>query len=191
MRKEIWVHPEQEGLWSSSTYRTGSTTPPKSHSGLIAALLVIVILLGGMVSLLGMTSAKLFRSLNARDNTELPVSFSAPRSTEGPSAISSLNTDRSLTWPLGLQGESVSRVYQLYYRLPQGLFVSQVDPASSAAEMGIHPGDIVVSLDDREVKSLEDISQALADYAPGDRAVLTVYRNAKYFQVEIIVEASR
>ena len=48
------------------TYQTGSTRPPKNSSGLVAFLLVVVIVLLGVVTLLGVMNAKLFRQLGSQ-----------------------------------------------------------------------------------------------------------------------------
>ena len=68
--------------WADNTYRTGSTTPPKSHNGVIALLLVLVIVLCGIITVLGITNAHLFRILAVQDEEEqeLAVSFSGNRS---------------------------------------------------------------------------------------------------------------
>ena len=50
--------------WEPGMYETGRTRPPKSHGGLIALLLVIVIFLCGLVSVLGMMNVRLFAQLN-------------------------------------------------------------------------------------------------------------------------------
>ena len=47
-----------------ATYQTGSTRPPKSRSGLIAFLLMLIILLIGAVTILSVMNVKLFRQLN-------------------------------------------------------------------------------------------------------------------------------
>ena len=49
--------------WDPSIYGTGRTKPPKNHGGIIAVLLVIVIFLGGLVSVLGILNVKLFAQL--------------------------------------------------------------------------------------------------------------------------------
>ena len=48
------------------TYQTGSTRPPKNSSGLVAFLLVVVIVLLGVVTLLGVMNVKLFRQLGSQ-----------------------------------------------------------------------------------------------------------------------------
>ena len=57
-----------------STYQTGSTKPPKNHSGLVAVLLIAVIFLAGISSVLGIMNIRLFSALNTNSNRPLSVS---------------------------------------------------------------------------------------------------------------------
>lgn len=75
--------PEQE-----NTYRTGATAPPKSRRGLMAVLLMIIILLLGLITLLGVTNHRLFQQLISGGET-LGIAFldhgpavSAPQATD-------------------------------------------------------------------------------------------------------------
>ena len=62
--------------WEPGKYETGRTKPPKSHNGLIAILLVVVIFLSGLVSFLGVLNVKLFAELKSQPQEEdEPVSF--------------------------------------------------------------------------------------------------------------------
>ena len=65
----------QNEPWDPSIYGTGRTQPPKNHGGLIAVLLVVVIFLGGLVSVLGLLNVKLFKELN-NQSKENPASLS-------------------------------------------------------------------------------------------------------------------
>ena len=56
----------QHEPWDPGIYGTGRTSPPKNHGGIIALLLVIVIFLGGLVSVLGVLNVKLFKELNSQ-----------------------------------------------------------------------------------------------------------------------------
>ena len=49
--------------WDQGIYETGRTRPPKSYGGLIAILLVVVILLSGVISVLGILNVRLFTQL--------------------------------------------------------------------------------------------------------------------------------
>jgi len=54
--------------WDPGIYGTGRTQPPKNHGGIIAVLLVIVIFLGGLVSVLGILNVKLFTQLKKQSS---------------------------------------------------------------------------------------------------------------------------
>jgi len=71
-----------EPFESSGTYQTGSTRPPKSRGGLVAFLLVLVILLLGAVTILGVMNIKLFRQLNGDSGQILGISLSGKEETD-------------------------------------------------------------------------------------------------------------
>jgi len=56
--------------WEPGKYETGRTKPPKSHTSLIAVLLVVVIFLSGLVSFLGILNVRLFAQLQTVPNEE-------------------------------------------------------------------------------------------------------------------------
>lgn len=64
--------------WDEGVYGTGSTMPPKSHRGIIALLLILVIFLSGIVSVLSFLNIRLFQQLSlekTRDTPEIPLSL--------------------------------------------------------------------------------------------------------------------
>ena len=57
-------------------YGTGRTDPPKSHTGILAVLLILVIFLTGIATVLGVLNIRLFRELASHQaEPELPISF--------------------------------------------------------------------------------------------------------------------
>lgn len=57
--------------FDKQTYNIGHTEPPKSRSGLIAVLLIVIIFLGGVISILGLLNISLFQQLlNKNQNQE-------------------------------------------------------------------------------------------------------------------------
>lgn len=183
--------------WADNTYRTGSTTPPKSHNGVIALLLVLVIVLCGIITVLGITNAHLFRILAVQDEEEqdLAVYFSNSRniSTYGAEQASlQVGADATvLSAPLGIHGDAVPKVHQLYYSLPAGLCVSEIDPEASAARHGLQMGDIITHVDGFAIASQEDFRQALENYSVGDIVILTVHRNRASFTLSVTVQPTR
>ena len=67
--------------WDQGTYQTGSTNPPKSRGGLVAVLLILVILLAGVTSFLGIMNVQLFSALNAQSSGTVPMVLSNKNST--------------------------------------------------------------------------------------------------------------
>ena len=61
--------------WDDSSWQTGSTEPPKSHGGLIALLLILIIFLCGIITVLGILNVRMFRQLNSQEEDELSISF--------------------------------------------------------------------------------------------------------------------
>ncbi len=92
---------------------------------------------------------------------------------------------------LGLTGESLSTFYQHYYRLPAGLYVTQVERGSYADYVGIEPGDILLGIDDTRITSLESLNTVLYNHAVGDTVTVTIYRGGQQAQVELILEEDR
>ena len=80
----------QRQPWEPGKYETGRTDPPKSHTGLIAILLVVVIFLSGLVSFLGVLNVKLFAELKAlpQEEEQEPVSFVSDTETQPPDQLS-------------------------------------------------------------------------------------------------------
>ena len=80
---------------------------------------------------------------------------------------------------LGVTGESFSAFYQRFYRIPKGLYVTEVQSGSPAEEAGMLAGDIILSADGSAVTDMESLDTQLYTHAPGDSMVLVVYRNGR------------
>ena len=92
---------------------------------------------------------------------------------------------------LGLTGEGFSPFYQRFYRVPTGLYITQVDPGSPAEAVGVMPGDILVTMDGAGIASMEDLNAALYAHQVGDRVNLTVFRNGLQADVEVALTENK
>ena len=144
-------------------YRTGRTDPAKSSRGLIAALLICVIFLGGLVSALSIMNIQLFRQL--QDTQAL--SF-----TEGEAA----QTEEEYLSLAGMALQETDPLYQELHDLPQGLFVARVESGSKAEKLGICPGDVLTKLDTTPVSTL-DAAKEYMDRMSG--FPITLWRDGK------------
>ena len=86
---------------------------------------------------------------------------------------------------LGVTGERVSSFYQLYYRLPQGLYITEVREGSAAHAVGIEVGDILIAIDDTAITNSDTLKTVLYSYVPGDTVQAVIYRGGRQYSVSI------
>ena len=79
--------------WDRGVYQTGSTQPPKRHSGLTALLLIAVILLAGIAGILGVWNIRLFAALQEKSGQEISLSLQAGKKENGLGGSQNLATD--------------------------------------------------------------------------------------------------
>ena len=88
---------------------------------------------------------------------------------------------------LGITCEEVQDLHHFYYRIPKGLYITAVTKGGSAHTVGIQEGDILVSINDRDISSVEALKSLLYNYAPGDTLEAVIYRSGKYYSVKLTV----
>jgi serine protease Do len=92
----------------------------------------------------------------------------------------------------GLKVESVTTEIAKELGLPwvKGLVITEVVPGSSADDMGLQPGDIVLEANRTEVSSVEEWEKVINKLEPEDTLLLLVFRNQHTYYVPIKVEKS-
>ncbi len=70
---------------------------------------------------------------------------------------------------------------------PTGALVSSVENGSPAAKAGLEPGDVILSLNGKEVSSSKELPLLVADIRPGEPAKLQVWRKGKTREIEVKV----
>lgn len=88
---------------------------------------------------------------------------------------------------LGITGESISDFYQFYYRLPKGLYITEVSQGSSAEAAGLEVGDILISIDNTYITTSQALETLLYGYIPGDTMQAVIYRSGKQYRVTLTV----
>ena len=83
----------------------------------------------------------------------------------------------------GTMTEQMAAQYR--YSVTSGVFVYSVEDGSAASKAGLQMGDVITKVDDKEIKTLEDLNAAKKKYSAGDTAVLTFYRSGETKTVEI------
>ena len=168
----------------TGTWQTGRTQPPKRYGGLVAFLIALVVLLSGISTALSIMNLKLYWKLNTVEHTP-QVAFS--RADNSPQPTEAVHEEvRELQEHLGISGTVIPDVYQRYYKLPQGIYVSQVADYSEAKEKGLVAGDIIIGLDGQAVQNDLQLDQWADKKESGDPVEMIVYRSGS----EIIISLS-
>lgn len=165
------------------TWQTGRTEPPKHYRGVIALLLVLVILLSGIATALSFLNFKLYFQLNTQETTP-QVSFS--RGVEIPSGGN--HEEDTLIPGLGISGTVIPSVYQRYYQLPNGFYITQVYSGGQAAQKGLLAGDIITAVNGYSITDSDDIASLMEKLKYGQELALNLYRNGTELSASLIWE---
>ncbi|HLF82733.1 MAG TPA: trypsin-like peptidase domain-containing protein [Blastocatellia bacterium] len=92
---------------------------------------------------------------------------------------------------LGIQGRTITpetiEQMRLKLKVPTGVFVASVQPGSVAADAGIIHGDVIHGVDGVEIKSVEELAQAVKALKPGDY-LIEVERNRRPIFLTVTIE---
>ena len=92
---------------------------------------------------------------------------------------------------LGIVGESITSFYQLYFRLPNGLYITQLDPGSDAAKQGIQEGDIILTVNGQRITCQEDLVAAVYECDVGDTVEVLIYRDGRQGVFNLTVQEAK
>lgn len=83
-------------------------------------------------------------------------------------------------------GTMTQQMAQQYrYSVSEGVFVYSVEEGSAAAAAGLKMGDVILKLDDKEIKNTADLTAAKKGYSAGDTVTLSIYREGETMEVQL------
>ncbi|WP_243129173.1 S1C family serine protease [Hathewaya massiliensis] len=100
--------------------------------------------------------------------------------------IQSLMTPKLM---LGILGRTVTEDDSKYYKIPIGVFISDVIKYGPGEKAGLAPGDIILSMDGKKVTSMEELDKIKQKHKSGDEISLKVYRDKKEISLKLKLEA--
>ena len=89
---------------------------------------------------------------------------------------------------LGIEVESFSTFYQRFYRVPKGVYVTDVQAGSPAEAADLRIGDIILTADGSAVTDMDALNTQLYTHTPGDSMTFSVYRNGRQGEVTVTLE---
>ena len=92
---------------------------------------------------------------------------------------------------LGIKGENFSSFYQRFYRVPAGLYITEVQSGSPAEEAGLVAGDILTRVDGELISTMDDLNNLLYTHQVGDELSLVVYRSAGQASITVTLTENK
>ena len=77
---------------------------------------------------------------------------------------------------LGVVGSPVTSEYSEYLNMPEGVYITQVVSMSAAEEAGIKAGDIITSVDGKDIKDMDSLKEYISTKDVGDKISVTYQR---------------
>lgn len=120
---------------------------------------------------IGIASAKLVSNSIEGVCYAIPMSIAIPIINE---LMNRVDLKKSEIGYLGIDGKDVNETYALAFGMPVGVYVFEVTENSPAMEAGIRVGDIVTAVNDRPVKTMEELKNQLNYLKAGTEITLKV-----------------
>jgi len=83
----------------------------------------------------------------------------------------------------GTMTEEMAAQYQI--DLTEGVFVYSVEKGGAGANAGLRLGDVITKVDDKEIRTMDDLSAAKKGHKAGDTVTITYYREGAYHTTEL------
>jgi len=86
---------------------------------------------------------------------------------------------------IGISGSNLSESTAKRYNLPVGIYVEDIAKDSNAAKSDLKVGDVITAINDKEVKTMEELNSYKNKLKIGDTVKLTVHRSGEIINIEI------
>ena len=83
------------------------------------------------------------------------------------------NTNRTY---LGVLATNITEAHLKELDVSNGIYVTDVVSGSPAMGKGLVVGDVISKVNDKAINSVEDLTDVIAEYKPGDKIDVTIYR---------------
>lgn len=89
---------------------------------------------------------------------------------------------------IGISGVNVSESTAKRYDLPIGIYVQSIEKGSSAANSDLKSGDVIIGVDGKEVKTMDEINMIKNSKKIGDKITLEISRDNKKLSIDITLK---
>lgn len=95
---------------------------------------------------------------------------------------------------IGITGGDVSSDVASVYKMPEGVYISEITSGTGAEEAGLQQGDIITKFNGKKVKSMSELQASLSTCSAGDKVKITYSRQSgsgyEEHEVELTLSAA-
>ena len=88
---------------------------------------------------------------------------------------------------IGIEGIDIDESISKYYNLPIGLYVKYVADFSAVQKAGLQIGDVITSVDNTPIKTLDELNDIKYKHSIGDTIKLKFLRNGEEKEISIVL----
>lgn len=127
----------------------------------------------------------------SKDGGSLGIGFAIPANMVKTVVYASRHGGKLVRPWTGMGGQTVTHdmLEGLGLKRAQGSLINRVSPKGPAARAGIRTGDVILSIDGKEVQDAEALKFRLATVPVGSKVRMTVWRNGKIISISMRTEA--
>ncbi|MEW6369215.1 MAG: PDZ domain-containing protein [Acidobacteriota bacterium] len=94
---------------------------------------------------------------------------------------------------IGIRMQPLTEGLRKYFRVPaeKGVLVSDVIEGSAAENAGVHPGDVIVAVNDKSIERTWDVVEAIGEAREGDHATLKIVRDGSEMTIDVVLEKNK
>ncbi|NIA31207.1 MAG: PDZ domain-containing protein, partial [Actinobacteria bacterium] len=93
---------------------------------------------------------------------------------------------------LGIEVHEMDKNLARYFNVDanKGLLVTAVEKDSPADKGGIESGDVITSMDNKDIQNIDDFSNVLQEYGKGDRVKIGYIRKGEDYTTTVVLESN-
>lgn len=89
---------------------------------------------------------------------------------------------------LGISCQDVNETVSQMYNLPVGVYITEVTEGSAADEAGLRSGNVITAVDEKEVKTAEELNIEKNKHEAGDSIEITYVRSGKTEKTDVVLD---
>lgn len=104
--------------------------------------------------------------------------------------INKLIKDKKIVRPyIGISGINVDETTAKRNNLPEGVYVAQVMQNSPASKASIQKGDVIIGIEGKDIKTMEELNEIKNTKNVGDKITLKIHRQSQDIEVKVTLES--